>query len=533
MVNGESDVSVGQGITAVSTEAYAKGVEEFLDDNAHSTVKIDGGITASGEYAAFGAEIYAHEDSTAGLQVKGETVVNSDKSSAIGYSFMTSGDSIVNADIQGNITVKGCSETDGFMVRTADDSKVILNYQGNIDSVSGEMGAPTDVVLVANDASGIQAAFTGNMKATNLDGEPVTAVSLESWGEDASISFDLTGNVEADSENHDGDVGITAVGISGYGGTIDATITGDVSSDGVAIAIDDETFNDDHVDLETKIDIKVLDGDVQGDTYGLYLDHENENAEINVLVDGTLSGDKAAVVLSNKSTVDNLTITVWELKSDDPDNLISRRKYDSDTGDFVLTKDTEAEKAIQYIIRIDPAQTDIISASGTTEYEGYNVARQGDTVTMKLNIPDGYEVEAAYGDTDQAVELLQGADGNYYLVVPSGGGVMLSVKLRKKTVKTVRQAKLTRAIATIDLNGGTLNGKTGTYAMKGWLEKKFKLPGTPTKEGSTFLGWYVSEVSRSDPQWKAPAEGSADLIPGDGEVELTGDSYITAIWKEN
>ena len=72
------------------------------------------------------------------------------------------------------------------------------------------------------------------------------------------------------------------------------------------------------------------------------------------------------------------------------------------------------------------------NGGGTREYEGYQVANEGDTVTMKLTIPEGFEVAGAYGDEGQEWPLSKDAGGNYYLSVPRGGGVMLSVKLSKK-----------------------------------------------------------------------------------------------------
>ena len=58
------------------------------------------------------------------------------------------------------------------------------------------------------------------------------------------------------------------------------------------------------------------------------------------------------------------------------------------------------------------------------------MAYEKDTVTLKLEIPKDKELIAVYGDDGQEVPLEKDADGNYYVVVPRGGGVILSVDLK-------------------------------------------------------------------------------------------------------
>ena len=55
-----------------------------------------------------------------------------------------------------------------------------------------------------------------------------------------------------------------------------------------------------------------------------------------------------------------------------------------------------------------------------------------DVVTLKITVQEGYEIVGAYNGTDSSVSLQMGSDGNYYLTVPNGGGVNLSVTLQKK-----------------------------------------------------------------------------------------------------
>ena len=146
-----------------------------------------------------------------------------------------------------------------------------------------------------------------------------------------------------------------------------------------------------------------------------------------MLIDGTLSGEKASIVLSGTADNDNMSLTVWEVKANDDGNLAERYDVNENQGSRVT--DREFEKQIQYIIKLEPNENATLSTEGTTEYEGYNVAREGDTVVLKVNVADGYHIVNAFNGTDTKVELLRDENGNYYLVVPRGGAVLLSVTL--------------------------------------------------------------------------------------------------------
>lgn len=85
----------------------------------------------------------------------------------------------------------------------------------------------------------------------------------------------------------------------------------------------------------------------------------------------------------------------------------------------------------------------------------------------------------------------------------------------------------------INLNGGTVNGQADSLEMVNRLGEEFVLPEAPEREGYTFLGWYVSDVPADDPQWSAPEEGSADLMPAGAVIVLEHKVFVTAVWKEN
>ncbi|OON84645.1 hypothetical protein BXO88_16200, partial [Oribacterium sp. C9] len=72
----------------------------------------------------------------------------------------------------------------------------------------------------------------------------------------------------------------------------------------------------------------------------------------------------------------------------------------------------------------------IIKVEGNLTPES-RTAHENERVTLRVDVPAGYSVDSFYtvnGGTN--VEVLQDASGQYYLVVPRGGGVYVGVNLR-------------------------------------------------------------------------------------------------------
>lgn len=72
-----------------------------------------------------------------------------------------------------------------------------------------------------------------------------------------------------------------------------------------------------------------------------------------------------------------------------------------------------------------------------------------------------------------------------------------------------------QATLTFDLDGGTLNGQTGTFTITANVGDTINLPGAPTKAGYTFKCWIGSEY----------AAGAA--------YKVEGDHTFTAKWEQN
>lgn len=155
-----------------------------------------------------------------------------------------------------------------------------------------------------------------------------------------------------------------------------------------------------------------------------------EGTKTDIIINGTIDAEDMGIVLISptQTIMDNVTMTVWAITQNE-DGAVAVVSEGENAEDMNFVECEDFEKAIQYIVRINAEQTDIISTNGTTEYQSFNVANEGDVVTLKLNIPEGYKVVEAYSDVAKETRLEKDADGNYYLTMPRGGAVELSVKL--------------------------------------------------------------------------------------------------------
>ena len=176
---------------------------------------------------------------------------------------------------------------------------------------------------------------------------------------------------------------------------------------------------------------------------------------------------------------------------------------------------SKVEESIHYIIRVEPSQEDIIGLSGTEKVHGYDTATEGSTVTLKVKVPDGYTLTGAYNGEGEKIALEKDADGNYYVVVPRGGGVYLSVELEKdedhdtdwgdwsyswSPCSEKKEDKDRFCIVSFDFNGGTLNGSAGPVFTRVEIGETVTLLDAPTRPGYRFVRWASSpEVSVSMP----------------------------------
>ena len=466
----------------------------LLPDAGSTTVQVNGNVTVDGDdYDTRGIEVgNVSEKQKTEVTVAGDVTV---KTTSEGY---TQGVNIYSdageatAGIEGAITVTGEGEyngTTGILASANHDESAVATVivkNGIVVNAGTKEGARANGISAdASDGGTVDVEVTGDVKVSGFDASGINVYA----NREGTIEISVEGSVIAEGKE-----GTEGIYTSNYGGTIDVTVDGDVSSANNGLVLFDESFDsrkyldsedyptlneDELVEVinggngtdylychkegdkeifygaqggnvlyaytEEKINhdpgktrVEVI-GGVTAKEAGVFVDLTNDKSKIDVIVEGTVKGDTQSVLVSEDTTGDGLTLTVWEIKPNSDGNLVERVKEIKQQEDGTWKQVTESaadiEKKIQYIIHIEPTQTSYITTQGTTAYEGYNVAKEGDTVTLKVNVPDGYTLANAFNGTDTKVELVKDAAGNYYLIVPRGGAVTLSVEFAKIPTK--------------------------------------------------------------------------------------------------
>ena len=521
---------------------------EYSDPESKATIQVDGNVTAESRGYSSATAVHAYssnENAETEITVNGNaTAAGPDHASGVDAD--ASGGTVkvkVGGDISA-ISKDGFAQ--GISTRADRTGETVITAEGEIYASSGTENPNLG-------ASGITAAvFGGDSKITVTAAKGVTA---EATGDaDLARGLDL---VNVTDEEH-------------KGGTLEVQIAEGIESTGTGICIQgsdkdyiagtceikeseyvwSEYYPDENGDLceekiyydaegdyyyneygsmwkpekatggLTRIEVK---GDVNAGNVGLDV---SGAVPADVIIEGTLEGKNHAVVLSQESVADNLTLTVWEIKPNADGSVAEYGRID-ENGELQTTEATDMEKEIQYIIRLEQPQAGgTISAEGTFEYEGYTVAHENDTVILKVNVLPGYEIVDAFNGTDVKVSLMKDASGQYYLVVPRGGAVLLSVKLRRTGTALPKTCQIT-----VDPNGGTLNRSAEPVVETVGRYQSFTLPEAPEKKDGTFLGWFGTPFAAANANWKAPEAGSSKLLPAGSSVKVTGDYFYTAVWK--
>ena len=459
-------------------------------------------------------------DATTNLEIDGQISVNSD-GEAIGlYTEIDNGE--INVDVKGGIFVEGSASegdewndrvyVDGIRaVAVGDDSKLTISVVGGITTASNTLtdkdnGSAISVSNQVDETSlaDVNISVEGDVDATGT-GIYVNSGNIErKW---------LEGTAEIKTE----DYLMTSKSLNGDGEVVEEKIYYNKAG-GFYYNEDGEMWEE--IDPETGFTkIKVI-GEVHGDNIGINVGNGDHT---DIIVDGTLSGGESAILINNEIIDEDMKLTVWEVQPDEEGNIVERIIGYDDDGNPIYAQDREIEKQLQYIIRIEPTQASMINLEGATDYEGYKVAHEGDTVTLKLNIPKGYAVDGAFGDLGQQYQLLKDASGNYYLVVPRGGAVMLSLKMHRVASQTVK--------IKYDPNGGIVDGHDSLYTVSTYKNKELTLPTPDEREGYEFVGWYKAEFGRDSERWTEPSEDDANILKAGTTFKADQNYTCTAIWK--
>ena len=261
----------------------------------------------------------------------------------------------------------------------------------------------------------------------------------------------------------DGDVAAGYNGIEAnvyYDSTLNLEITGDVTtgltSDEVpALAL--YVFGD---NSEANVEIG---GDVSSPVNAIYSYISDSTNFIDLLVEGTISGGEVGITVDSDYSYssDNFTLTAWQIEVNS-DGIVADTRDDYYDAYDPANEAIDFEEKINYIVKYDqPSSGGSISATladGTalTQYHGYDTANESQRIILSdSKITSGYSILAAYNGT---TPLDKDADGNYYLDVPRGGGILLSVDLKapvKTSPKTGEDGTIYLVGAIVLLAGGS------------------------------------------------------------------------------
>ncbi len=399
---GKADVATG------SISSGSSGLTAIAGTDSKNDITVDGDIDAE----TYGVSANVIDDSNGSNTVTVSGNVTAKQGD--GISVINNG----NSDARTSVSVEGdvAGNSSGVRIQT---QKGITDVTVNGDVESGGIfGGINAGVYEGGDLS---VNVSGDVTSTSQYGGAAVAV-----GNGSSYPARNGGTANITTGNVKGNVGVSS--ITDKGGRTDITVNGNVESDWVGLNI----YNMNN--STTKI---AVDGDVTSNTgCGIWA---NADGGAEVIIDGTLKGQRAAIDLTENSR--DVKLTVWKIEPGDEGNIAMKEGPGEAPEQFPYE---EFEKTIQYMIKLQqPREGDILRVTdengnplSTIEGLGrtYEYAYEGDKVLLKVDVPVGYELTGAFNNDGGAVPLLQNADGNYYIQVPRGGGVLLSVTLDLATV---------------------------------------------------------------------------------------------------
>lgn len=459
---GSATLTVGKGVSTTSLSG-ANGVYAYRGSSnpeGSTTVTVTGDVSASGGQSMVSGIQATQEDSTPSGSA---TVTVTGGVSSIGQGIV-SGILSCNADVDvgKSINAQGASATGVHMHGT---KGMAIHVGENITSTgqtarglwlktdpnyydTHSEDEPGDAPTSSEDSKkDVSVTVDGNVTATT-DGTGdasnySTGITLENRGQNSKI--EVAGNVEAKDVNGHA-TGIDAIEKTDYYNydTVCAPsdrkstilIHGDLISDGSGIA--KKAIDTSHIDTE-------------GDS-SIYAD-----GQLDVLVQNTLDAKTIGIAITkdrvqlnrsggsdNAAEPDiNLNLTVWKINLNKDGHaaewVSAHNDGDSDDNEPGVKQATNFEKKIMYIVKVEqPGEGGTIKAvdangNDLSKSFDFDVAHEGEKVMLRVSLENGYRIIAAYNGLGKKRAMDQDADGNYYILVPKGGGVYLTVELTNTT----------------------------------------------------------------------------------------------------
>ena len=454
--------SVALSMSLVPAPALAQGATEtVLVQDASQTV--DGNVEVTDTANALKVVSTGANDASA--QVSGDVsntnngTITGSRDYVIGANLQSHGTGLSSATVDGNVTVSSTPEESqsrgvGVYVRdglTTENARVSAEVKGDVkvDAHGPARGVST---MSDNAKSDFTVKVGGNITTTSTGAAPsgvedADGVEVQT-AKDAITHIFVGGNITVS----DPVAGTSAYGVSVYGDSKSLT---DIQVKGNVLAVGaDEAIG---VRLSSSAgDVRaVTGGDVRatssGTGQGIGAELEARNGgRVEFVAAGTVYGDKAGISFDGdgKSIYD---VTVWQVKAGENGSLFSKVDFSEENIEAV-------SRQVSYIIRLEQPQAggtvqalDALHAA-LAQSHGYDVAHAGDKVYLNVDLAQGYFVSGAFNGAGERVALLKD-EGGYYVVVPEGGGVYLSVCLGKdkdvQTTSVTEPAQNQNAFATV------------------------------------------------------------------------------------
>lgn len=426
------------GITVVSVEG-----DIYTEGNTHA-IGVQS-VAGSGAYYDTSNQYVPASDGGSSVEVSGGVTARAGDGDGI-----ASGISVINhggfssVGVRGPVTAEG-KNTYPAVYGNAEYDAVGIDILYASDNTENDIGSETIVNSGTIDAhSDNRSAYGINLSNNISNGAQVEIyvdgdVKAASGGDYTAGIYGRTGTGGSASINVSGDVTGTASGGNYSGGVVidnsmgnlEVEINGSVrqiSKDGgQGILISQENAD---ATKDATISIHVGKDVISGDK-AVLITKASESNKMELQVQGTVSGENHNFVLEGAGSTENLDITVWKVDTSDEKAVVENRVNTS------YVRNEEAEKKINYIIKVDESSDYKINLNGTTKNDnGLEVAHEGDRVYLNVNIPDGYTAEFYDINKNRSYDIVPNGYGGAYLVVPRGGGVQVGVTLTKIKAET-------------------------------------------------------------------------------------------------
>ena len=468
--------------------------------------------------AALKGEDFVHAADIVSVSVEGGKSVSSESgapASAGGESVSSAGGASASAGGESASSASGASASAVSEASSASKDSFSAGSEESYAQSQGEQKSSADEGLSAEPSQAEPEAITDRTELSNQANETETASAVGDSRKSDDGTEALTGNGKAagdeeaaGSEKAAGNK--KAAKNEKAGGDEDADE--DEKESGEEKESEDEQASEDEKESGDEEESR---GNITAKDAGIVLEGAGE---FDILVTGTLKSEGTPILIDKSVAPDNVSITVWKIE--DPVQAGGKNEkhvvLEGKLGEAqAVTDDSKkVEAGIRYIIKIEPSQEKLINLEGTEKSHGYNTAKEGETVTLKISVPDGYKLVGAYNGDGDKVPLKKDDQGNYYVVVPKAGGVYLSAEFEEdsddddecddggmdcicKYSDRPRDREICDLVSECnriiyDLNGGTLNGDKGPIIIEAEREKEYKLLDAPEKPGVRFLRWASS-----------------------------------------